>query len=196
MGHFAPMSEPRKPVSRKDRVQIAKWLESQRGRPQFRPAPHAARAAARVMRPLSKKFSGGSTVASLLPHWSKIVGPRFAKLSSPEKFTAGKGKQSGRTLIIHAPGAAAALITAGSGPIIQRLNNYLGPDYVSHIKVVQRRMHTAGALPTFVPQKRLTTRQENRLQSGLEKLDRNDLKQALEGLGRRVLSRNSDTAGG
>jgi len=184
------MNSPRKPVSRKDRVQIAQWLESQRGRPQYRPAPHAARATARILRPLSKKFSGGARIEGLKPHWAKIVGPRFAKISSPEKFTAGKGGKAGRTLVINAPGGAAALITAASGPIIARLNGYLGPGYVSHIKVIQRRLNTAGALAPHTQSRALNPTQESKLQSGLEKLDENDLKQALEALGRKVLKQS------
>ncbi len=196
LGHLEAMDTPRKPVSRKDRVQIARWLETQRGRPQFRPAPHASRAASRVMKPLSKKFKTGSPVQKLRPHWAKIVGPRFAKLSEPYKFIAGRGPSpTGKTLVIEAPSAIAALIIASSGPIIERLNAYLGPGHVTHLKIrhINLRKSRDNSQPRPIKAQRgLNPQQEAQLQSGLENLPDDGLKKALEGLGRRVLA-NSDS---
>ena len=197
LGHLEDMDTPRKPVSRKDRVQIARWLETQRGRPQYRPAPHASKAAARVMKPLAKKFKTGSPVHTLKSHWPKIVGPRFAKLSAPHKFIAGRGQNpTGKTLVIEAPSAIAALIIAGSGPIIDRLNSYLGPGHVSHIKIrhinrdaARTASHKAAASPAL---RGLSPKQEAQLQSGLESLPNNGLKKALEGLGRGVMASTAD----
>lgn len=172
-------------ISRKDKQTLSHWLEQKRGKPQYRPAPMAGVAVTKVLRPLSKKFGGktGASAAALTKHWPQIVGARWSKISSPVKFT---GPREGRTLVIAAPGAAATLIMSASGPIIERLNGHLGEDYVSRIRVVQTKMNTA--TPATLPKRGLSPREEIRLQEGLSKIDSDGLRQALEKLGRGVLT--------
>jgi len=177
------MSSTRKPISRENRADIAKYLESQRGRPQAKPVRSAGVAASKVMRPLSKKF--GSGASALNEHWSQIVGQRWAKISKPERFTGGR---DGRTLIIRAPGAAASLIMASSGPIIDRLNGFLGESSVARIRVVQGQIKTEAYTPPPLPHRGLTPTEENTLQSGLADMPEDSLKQALKKLGRGVLA--------
>ena len=43
-------------LSRKDKQSINEWLEGQRGKPQYRPAPTAGIAVAKVVKPLSKNI--------------------------------------------------------------------------------------------------------------------------------------------
>ena len=167
-----------------DATAIAKWLEQQRGRPQYRPAPHARSAVARIMRPLSSKHGAGST--GLAAHWPDIVGSRFAKISKPVKFS---GKADERTLLISAPGPAAALIMASSRQIIDRANTYLGAGHLKRIKVLQTKMKTeVSGQPAA---RGLTQQAGDKLQSGLETVRDSDLKEALEKLGRRVLSKDN-----
>ena len=157
------------------------WLAKQRGRPQFRPAPSAGMAVSRVLRPLSKTHGSGSSARALERVWPQIMGPRWSKLSTPLRFAGGR---DGRTLIISAPGAAASLITAQSGPILARLNAHLGKGHVRRIKVVQARM----TAPTDKSPKRgLSPRETARLQEGLSQVDNPRLKAALEKMGRGVL---------
>lgn len=171
-------------LSRKDKQTLNAWLEQKRGKPQYRPAPKAGAAVNKVLRPLSKKFgSGGASAASLSKHWPDIVGTRWARISKPVKFTGGK---DGRTLIIAAPGAAATLIMSASGPIIERLNGHLGEGYIHRIRVIQTKMR-AESKPT-IPKRGLSPREEIQLQEGLSKIENNSLKQALEKLGRGVLT--------
>lgn len=184
----SPLPETPSPERRRrNRAQIAAWLETQRGRPQYRPAPAAARSVAKVVKPLAKKFKSGSSAETLIPHWPKIVGERWAKFSRPEKFAGGK---EGRLLVISAPGSAAAIITASSGPIIDRVNLFLGEGAVSDIRVIQRQIRRSVPKPTGRTQG-LSPRQEDRLQSGLAKMHESELKAALEKLGRGVLSRGT-----
>jgi len=175
-------------ISRKDKQTLSHWLEQKRGKPQYRPAPKASAAVNKVLRPLSKKFGGGggASAASLTKHWPDIVGTRWAKISKPMKFSGGK---DGRTLIIAAPGAAATLIMSASGPIIERLNGHLGDGYISRIRVIQTKMSTDSK--TSVPKRGLSPREEIELQEGLSKIENNGLKQALEKLGRGVLTDDS-----
>jgi len=172
-------------ISRKDKQTLNQWLEQKRGKPQYRPAPMAGVAVGKVLRPLSKKFggSGGASAAALLKHWPQIVGARWAKISNPIKFTGGR---DGCTLVIAAPGAAATLIMSASGPIIERLNGHLGDGYVARLRVIQTKM--SAAVKASVPKRGLSPREESQLQEGLSKIDNDGLKQALEKLGRGVLT--------
>ncbi len=113
--------------------------------------------------------------------WPEIMGPRWSKISSPVRFTGGK---SGRTLIISAPGPAAALIMAASHQIIERLNAHLGAGHVRYIKLVQSKMTQKVASR---PKKGLSPREEERLRRELKDVRSETVKDALETLGRRVL---------
>ena len=170
-------------LSRKDKQSINEWLEGQRGKPQYRPVPTAGMAVAKVVKPLSKKYKGSSSAAMLHKNWPEIVGQRWAKISTPVKFTSGR---DGRTLVISAPGAAATLIMAASGPIIERLNMHLGTGHVAKLRLVQTKLKTDSH--NFAPKRGLSPSQEGYLQDGLSNLPEGGLKQALNKLGRGVLS--------
>ena len=170
-------------ISRQNKQTVNQWLEGQRGKPQFRPAPTAGQAVAKVLRPLNKKYSGGASASMLHKHWPDIIGQRWSKISTPVKFT---GNKDGRTLVISAPGAAATLIVAASGAILERLNAHLGDGHVKRLRVVQTRLKTSKTITK--PKRGLTPTQENKLQDGLSKLPQGGLKQALEKLGRGVLT--------
>jgi len=162
---------------------LGQWVETQRGRPQFRAAPNAGLAVSKIMRPLARKHGGGSSALALEKIWPEIMGPRWFKISSPVRFLGGRNQ---RTLIISAPGPAASLILAQSGPILERLNAHLGSSHVSRIKVVQSRM----TIPArSEPKKGLAPRQEADLRDGLSKVKNERLKRALEKMGRQILSK-------
>jgi len=164
---------------------LGQWVETQRGRPQYRAAPNAGLAVSKIMRPLARKHGGGRSAIALEKIWPDIMGPRWSKISSPVRFLGGR---HGRTLIISAPGPAASLILAQSGPIIDRLNAHLGSGHVSRIKVVQSRM----TIPARArPKQGLAPRQEAELREGLSGVKHEDLKRALEKMGRHVLSKGS-----
>jgi len=114
-----------------------------------------------------------------------ISGPRWSKISTPVRYTGGK---DGRTLIISAPGPAAALIMAASTPIIERLNGHLGEGHIKRIRVVQSKMTPS---KSNAPTKGLSPRKTAQLQEGLSHLPDDRLKAVLEKLGRGVL-KNED----
>ncbi len=173
-------------LSREERARLAAWLSTQRGRRQYRHAPHAGRAIQKIVKPLSSKHGAG--VSAISENWPEIAGTRFAKFSRPVKITGGR---DGRTLHIQAPGAAAALIMAGSGQILDRLNTFLGHGHISRIKVVQSAMKVAS--PSTNPKKQprgLSPSEADELRLSLSKVKDPALKQALEDLGRKALSQN------
>ena len=85
------------------------------------PAHAAGRAASKLMKPLSAKFGPGA--GELDARWPEIVGKALAAHSTPVRFQAGAG---GLTLLIHAPGPAAALIEAQSTLILERVAQFAG----------------------------------------------------------------------
>lgn len=179
------MNKDANELTREERARLAAWLSTQRGRPQYRHAPPAARAVQKIVKPLSRKHGAG--VSAIAENWPEIAGPRFAKFSRPLKITGGR---DGRTLYIQAPGAAAALIMAGSGQILDRLNTFLGHGHISRIKVSQSAMKTAITPPkteSYEP-RGLSPSETNELRLGLSNVKDPALKQALEGLGRKALS--------
>lgn len=165
---------------------LTKWLETKRAKPQYRPAPSAGMAVARVMRPLSKGRGGGSSALALGKVWPDIMGPRWSKISSPVRFTGGK---DGRTLVISAPGPAAALIMAASRPIIERLNAHLGEGHVKRIRVVQAKMT---ATKTTTPKRGLSPREGEALEKSLTPVENDNLKAALSKLGRGIMLDQKD----
>lgn len=174
-------------ISREDKQTLTRWLEQQRGRAQYRPPPTAGMAVSRVVRPLGKKHAGGSSARALERVWPEIMGPRWSKISTPIRYSGGK---DGRTLVISAPGPAAALIMAASGPIIERLNGHLGAGHIKAIRLVQSKMRAPQNQTRMQGQGQnhgLSPRKTAQLQEGLSHLPDGGLKQALEKLGRGVL---------
>ncbi len=201
---------PEKMTKRERAARLTAYLESQRGRRPIRPAPRAARAMTRVMKPLAKKFGAGSALGAnaLGSQWPNIVGPRYAKLSRPLRLQGGK---DGNTLIISARGPAATLLTADAAKIIAAANTFLGQGQIVRLKVVQGQLREDAPPPppatpsarsaapklaapirrAAVPKRGLTPSEEDALYKGLENIDNDALKQALGKLGRGVLSRQT-----
>ncbi len=174
--------------SRRNAVAVHQWLAQERGKQAYRSPPKAGASLAKVMAPLSRKFGAGKS--GLTEHWEDIVGPRFARISHPVRFLGGR---EGRTLLISAPGPAAALIMAAGSTIIDRTNSYLGPGYIRHIKVMQTKMrdgHLAGTKQ--IKSTDLTPAQSEKLKLSLENVRNPDLKEALEQLGRQVYAKKRD----
>lgn len=178
-----------RPLTPSERAKVERYLEARRARPQARMLPSASMAVNRVMRPLAKKGGQkrGSSALTLAEVWPEIMGPRWSKISSPVRFRASNGE---RTLVISAPGPAAALILAASGPILQRLNAHLGAGHVSRIQVVQSAPN-AKTTPTEKPKRGLTPSEEHALREGLTQVRNERLKDVLGRLGREVIRNQS-----
>ncbi len=147
------------------------YLEKNRGRPQYRPPPSAAKAVNRVLRPLSRKFGPG--IGGLRTNWPDIIGVRWAALSKP---VAMRGAKGAKTLTIEAKGPAAAMIQAQSAQLLDKINQFLGASTITKITVRQGRIqppkHPAQTSPPPYNhvQKTLVTDAENSLQAALDKL--------------------------
>jgi len=174
---------------RHNRARISDWLETQRGRPQYRPAPHAGRAVNKILGPLAKK-AGGST-ANLRPHWPQIVGDKLARVSKPARYASGL---RGRTLVIEAPNAASTLIMSNMQKILERIEAAIGPHDIAHIKVAPRRNRemSASAPKKYTSAPRgLTPSEKAELDEKLSKLKHEALRPALEKLGKELYTRGT-----
>jgi hypothetical protein len=125
------------------------WANSHRGRPATSPPPAAARAAGKVMRPLSARFGPG--LAELEEHWAAIIGEALANYTRPEKY---QGGAAGLTLVIRARGPAAALAEAQAPQILERVARYAGKA-PKKLKIVQGPL-TAEAAPARAKTRRVT----------------------------------------
>lgn len=182
------------------------YLQQNRGRKPYGFARSASAATGRVMRPLSKKHSAGA-VTELARNWPDIVGVNYAKLSRPSRIIGDKNTSS---LHIVARGPAATLLSANRANILAKVNQFVGqkdaakpiaklkitqgeitlgnqPVHMSNRSSIKRQSSTA---PRLTHRRRgLTPSEEEKLRLGLDKLPDNPLKQALEKLGRGVISR-------
>lgn len=190
---------PEKPISsltqRERAAYLNLYLQKNRGRAAIKPPPRAARATARIMRPLSKKFGAGTSM--LKARWPEIVGARYAKLSKPARLIGGK---DGNTLLIIARGPAAALLSANSRNILDKVNHFMGGKPISRLKITQGEIamdrQTTAPLssvqakrPVKSQKRGLTPSEQTALQNKLERITNDRLRQALDGLGRSVIGR-------
>jgi len=174
---------PNAPLSAADKHVVEKWLETQRARPQARAMRTAGFSTNKVLRPLSKKHGKAkSSVAQIAQHWPEFAG-RYAKLSKPLRVL---GTKEGRTLVVEAVGPAATLVQADAGTIVRKIQARLGTDAVNAIRVVQGKL--SRDLPKAAPKRGLSPREEAELQSQLSDIEDGPLKDALEQMGRNVLS--------
>ena len=165
---------------RHDRARITRWLEKERGKPQFRAAPKASSAVNKIIRPLAKK-AGGST-APLREAWPQIIGSKLAKVSRPLRYGSG---MKGKTLIIEAPSAAIAIISSNAPKILERIEAHIGPHNIAHIKVIASRNKTHDApIKAYQAKARgLSPSEKDRLERSLSELKNEALRKPLSKLG-------------
>ncbi|MBB4007092.1 DUF721 domain-containing protein [Allorhizobium taibaishanense] len=151
--------------------------------------------------PVIARRAGIST--SLLSSWDEIVGADFADCTRPEKIAwprrdyagqdaggprTGKGNgSSAGVLTIACEGARALFLNHAQGELIARINGFFGYPAIGQIRIVQKPVsntarHKRGPGP-------LDAVQAKRLAEMTEGLESDNLKKAVERLGRAVLSR-------
>lgn len=150
-----------------------------------------------IIDPVIARRAGIST--ALLSSWDEIVGADFADCTRPEKIAwprrdyagqdasgPGSGSRAG-VLTIACEGARALFLNHAQGELIARINGFFGYPAIGQIRIVQK--------PVSKTEKhrrgpgRLDAVQEKRLTEMTEGLENDKLKQAVERLGRAVLSR-------
>jgi hypothetical protein len=117
--------------------------------------------------------------AQVLTDWAAIVGPAIAAVTVPRKLFAG-------TLAIGCSGPMALELQHLSGQLIGRINAYLGQVAVTRVRFVQD-MPAVARAPA---KRRMPAIQEAR--DAVAGLPADGLRDALEALGRMVLTRRGD----
>jgi hypothetical protein len=180
------MSKPPQSMPGKKRMvglerRAKQYLDQHRGRKAIQPAPPAGWAAARILRPLARRFGPG--VEQLKAHWAEIVGARLADWSSPETLQ----RQSGiNVLVIRARGPAGAIIQAESRRILERVRVYAGAQAPTRIRIVQGSVRSApsAAKVTKAPS-------SSHVSEGVEQTTEARLLSALDRFGQQVKARNN-----
>lgn len=156
-------------------------------------AVQISEAANRLIDPVLAKKAGINT--ALIGSWDEIAGAEFADCTRPEKITwprrnsemrgEGGGVEPG-VLTIACEGARALFLTHAQGELIQRINGFFGYPAIRQIRIVQK---PVVALQKVRRKPRPLTSAENaHLAAMTGEIENENLKAALDRLGRAVLA--------
>lgn len=151
-----------------------------------------AEVANRLVDPVLARKAGINT--ALIGSWDEIVGADFADCTRPEKITwprrnaelAGEsGGMEPGVLTIACEGSRALFLTHAQGELIQRINGFFGYPAIRQVRIVQKPVAPA---QKYRRKPRALTASENARLKGLtQEIDNDNLKSALEKLGRAVI---------
>ncbi|MBB4630612.1 DUF721 domain-containing protein [Sphingosinicella soli] len=92
----------------------------------------------------------GFVDSAVVARWPEIVGPDYARHSTPESLTFPHGKRSGGTLNLSASGSHALMIQHVAPQIIERVNRFFGYDAIVRIAIRQGMVAAAQTAGTTV----------------------------------------------
>jgi hypothetical protein len=146
----------------------------------------------RVIDPLTRKR--GFVTSGLLSSWPEIVGPRFAAITRPAKVTWPRGSANegaAGVLTLDVEGPSAILVQHEIGQILERVNAFLGYRAIAQIRIVQAPV-PSGKRRRRPAETVLAAEESGRIASATAAVDNDELRAALERLGRGVVgSRNT-----
>ena len=139
----------------------------------------------RVTEPIRKKR--GLAEAALISEWSDIIGAALAAECVPLRIVRG-ADGTGGTLHIRVGGALALELQHMQPQVIERINGYFGYQAIGRIALQQ------GPIGTSKPARRLpptapSSEDAAALAAQLEEIADDELRQALDALGRGILAR-------
>ncbi len=79
----------------------------------------------------------GFVDSAVVARWPEIVGPDYARQSTPESLSFPHGKRSGGTLNLSVSGSHALMIQHVAPQIIERVNRFFGYDAIARIAIRQ-----------------------------------------------------------
>ncbi len=145
----------------------------------------------RVTAPIRQKR--GLAEAALISNWPDIIGSALAAECMPLRIARG-ADGTGGTLHIRVSGALALELQHLQPQVIERINGYFGYHAIGRIALQQGPIHVrkpAARAPATPP----SEEDAAALAAQLEGIADDDLRQALEALGRGVLGRKQRLAG-
>jgi len=136
-----------------------------------------------LSKPLSKRGLAASTLAA---DWAAIVGSALADSTLPQRVVFRQGERKDGTLCLKvASGAMALQIQHLTPQILERVNTHFGYRAVTQLTLVQGPVPNRGAARP-VAKKLSTSPVDSKLASQINALPESDLRDALDGLGRRL----------
>jgi len=130
----------------------------------------------------------GMDDGAIARHWPEIAGETLARVSVPEKIAYEKGERTRGTLQLRVSNSALATEIQHSEPIIvERINTYFGYQAVARLRLIHGPVPAPRAkAPTH---RTLTPEEETALEDQLSDVEDDEIKVALEGLGRAMTAR-------
>jgi len=144
-----------------------------------------AAAVDRVARPMLRRR--GMAAARILTDWAEIVGPDLAAYSLPERLVPGAHGHGG-TLHVRVSGGLAIELQHLEPLVVERINSHFGYKAVAGLRLVQGPLPRANVSPP-VARRPIPAAEDAALTARLEGIADTDLRDALAGLGRAMLSR-------
>lgn len=140
----------------------------------------------------------GFAVTRLLTHWAEVVGPEIAAATRPVNISYGRSGL-GATLTVLTTGAQAPMIEMASEKLKQRVNACYGYAAINRIKVTQTapqgfadgKIDFAPAPPSAAAKRPTDPALTARAAKTAADIKDNDLRRALEALGRNVMSKQT-----
>jgi hypothetical protein len=142
--------------------------------------------------------SRGFAVSRLLTHWPEIAGPDIAAIARPVEVSYGR-QGFGATLTVLTTGAQAPLVEMQKAALREKVNAVYGYNAIARIRITQTAATgfaegRAQFAPAPKPDRPAPDPRATRVAGDLARpVESEDLRQALERLGRNVLSRSKST---
>lgn len=132
----------------------------------------------------------GFAGAELISRWAEIVGARYADCSRPEKIiwpraTANDGQQG--VLVVRIDGPRALLLQHEANQVVERVNAFIGQGAIGRIKIVQGAVETRKQ-PQSSVRESIDPQDETILTTTLAEIESDNLRSALDRLGRAILA--------
>jgi hypothetical protein len=137
--------------------------------------------------------SRGFAVSRLLTHWAEIAGPEIAEIARPVNISYGRGGL-GATLTVLTTGPQAPMLEMQKDKLREKVNGVYGYNAIARVRITQTApdgFHEGQALFTPAPKPGITPPDPEVVQAAAKAarpVQNDDLRAALERLGRNVLS--------
>ena len=142
-----------------------------------------------ITRPIFAKR--GFADGAILSEWPEIAGSLLAAHTAPEKIHYPRNVKTNGILRLRVDSGSFALEVQHLEPqLIERINRYFGYKAVGSIRTIQGPLPEKEA-PAISPHKSLSDEQECDLNEELSDVHDEDLRHALEKLGRAILGRSN-----
>lgn len=145
-----------------------------------------------VVHNITSKVYGkyGFLNGTIVQDWEKIVGVEYAASVYPEKIVFPAGKRNHGTLTVKASSHSTALIFQHiHSYVIDRINMYYGYRAVDRIKVIVGKIEVPSHPVQEPVEIILSKTEEKAIETLVENIDNQELKESLRSLGRSVFSK-------